>query len=516
MRESTLKQLKKYITDCAKAKKASAVELDESLAESSEFIVVDWREDDHEVIRLVEKKTKTKFKSDLESELASVQTKDRRVTFQMDGSEEDRIGVLGACREALAGQFDFRILRETLDDDTRLVLIETTPWWDKLEAEMGKKAVAKAFATLKDAGADAFKYKVGPPAKPTRVIKSNSEAVEYWGPEKPKSRRDKIEAEVFEHIKERLPKPFEVEGTKIIRRMPYGFDRLRFQFQQFYTEAYHGIEFDAMNDVYERTYLRHTFGSWHIERDHCLVRMLEFKSEHPKKIADQMIAHAIPLIEEFSKLYGDTSKIWERMNGRSTVQEKRGWTCLGYDSKYLALAIPRGDVDAVRASFRANAESKHQYADITYSEFVRAYWRILKAYPEFRFPELMDKRFYSAIKVLLDIRAERAKGESETRFTRNSKSIFFDKERIRGADPKSWRALSERYSCDDHHVFYMEKAIEGADPISFEVIPAEDNDCFAKDKNHYYDGWHAITEREFNMAYAPPMKEAMKASGLKV
>lgn len=69
-------------------------------------------------------------------------------------------------------------------------------------------------------------------------------------------------------------------------------------------------------------------------------------------------------------------------------------------------------------------------------------------------------------------------------YSRDDKNIYLMNFKIPQADVRSFKILNKRFTAkDNHHVYYKGTIIRGADPDTFIAL----NDSFSKDKNGCYE-----------------------------
>lgn len=80
-------------------------------------------------------------------------------------------------------------------------------------------------------------------------------------------------------------------------------------------------------------------------------------------------------------------------------------------------------------------------------------------------------------------------------YGRDKNRVFYVLEEVKGADPESFRILSdEGYAADNAHVFLYEQLIAGADPVTFKIIKTP----YGRDTKRVYCGSVAMDVDDIN------------------
>lgn len=114
---------------------------DEALMEyaydTDKCVVVDWREDDEEIVTSVAEFVR---KGELSAEMTDdeppsliVTYKGEETVIELTESPADRYVVLRGLNAVLEGDYELRVFNVTLDTDTHAFLVKPVAWWQAMD-----------------------------------------------------------------------------------------------------------------------------------------------------------------------------------------------------------------------------------------------------------------------------------------------------------------------------------------------------------------------------------------------
>jgi hypothetical protein len=129
-------------------------ELQTFMAETVKGVVVDWREEEEEIVRIVSEAISPDTLScewQGEDDLVLLY-KDRRRPVGLTFSMRDRYICLRAINDILSGEYELRLFEPSFWSDTHQFLAEAAAWWDALDRQHSERSRA-VFRKI-DAGLD--------------------------------------------------------------------------------------------------------------------------------------------------------------------------------------------------------------------------------------------------------------------------------------------------------------------------------------------------------------------------
>jgi hypothetical protein len=132
--------------------KGNEEELDEYI-NSKACIIVDWREEDDAIIEMVCKRIPEagmsfKFNDDYSDLLITYKGSQTNVGLTL--SMQDRYITIRALSRVLAGDFEIRAFKQTLDSDTHSLYVKPCAWWAEMDARFPNR-MKRLFVKITDA-----------------------------------------------------------------------------------------------------------------------------------------------------------------------------------------------------------------------------------------------------------------------------------------------------------------------------------------------------------------------------
>jgi hypothetical protein len=106
--------------------------------ESGSVVHVDWREEEESIVQYFADASGEDLTSELTDKNDLVIRYDgQKVKVGLRSDMGDRYRTLRAVRDILAGKYEIRIIRSSLDSDTHSFAIRDKEWWRQLDARYG-------------------------------------------------------------------------------------------------------------------------------------------------------------------------------------------------------------------------------------------------------------------------------------------------------------------------------------------------------------------------------------------
>ena len=97
-------------------------------------VVVDWRAEEEEIVSDVAGQIPDSLSCEWEDERDLILIyKNRQSPVGLTFSPRDRYICLRALNNALSGDYELRVFRATLGDDTHIIFVKPTSWWEDFD-----------------------------------------------------------------------------------------------------------------------------------------------------------------------------------------------------------------------------------------------------------------------------------------------------------------------------------------------------------------------------------------------
>lgn len=127
---------------------------DEALMEyaydTDKCVVVDWREDDEDIVEYVADFVKGELSAEMtedEPPKMVVTYKGEESVIELTESAADRYVVLRGLNAVLEGEYELRVFKVTLESDTHAFLVKPVVWWQAMEERFGDR-IEEVFSPL--------------------------------------------------------------------------------------------------------------------------------------------------------------------------------------------------------------------------------------------------------------------------------------------------------------------------------------------------------------------------------